>query len=305
MRNTSPDNNRDFETTNVVMAFQVGDHVSSLAFNEVPEDLNPNMGTMGLTPADAVRTRRLRFERGNSQWQINDSTWEDVVNSDYTFSIANPGFNDVEIWELENRSGGWFHPVHIHLVDFKILDRNGQPPEPWEEGPKDVAYVGENETVRVIMRFEHQQGRYMIHCHNLIHEDHDMMTQFQVGPVGRGDDPNDPIDADPCKDLRDITELVPRPREDNSGPGSTSSGSGSSGSGSSGSGGGISVPNVPTAAPQRPRVLGSIKKSVPKKKKRKVKVKAKKRKVKAKKKVTAKRRTPERGTSRRPSSGRR
>jgi spore coat protein A, manganese oxidase len=298
MRNASPDNNIDFDTTNVVMAFQVGDHVSSPAFNEIPEDLNPNMNVMGLTEADAVRTRRLRFERGNGEWQVNDSTWEDVVNSDYSFTIANPGFNDVEIWDLENRSGGWFHPVHIHLVDFRILSRNGQPPEPFEEGPKDVAYVGENETVRVIMRFENQQGRYMIHCHNLVHEDHDMMTQFQVGPVGRGDDPNDPIDGDPCKDLRDITDLVPRPPEDNSGPGSNSSGSGSAGSGSAGTG--ISVPNVPAAAPQRPRVLGSIKKSVPKKKKRKLKVKAKKRKVKAKKKVKAKRRTP-RGRS----SGRR
>ena len=27
-----------------------------------------------------------------------------------------------------NKSGGWHHPVHIHLIDFKILDRNGKPP---------------------------------------------------------------------------------------------------------------------------------------------------------------------------------
>jgi heme/copper-type cytochrome/quinol oxidase subunit 2 len=32
------------------------------------------------------------------------------------------------------------------------------------------------------MRFNaHDHGRYMIHCHNLTHEDHDMMTQFRVG----------------------------------------------------------------------------------------------------------------------------
>ena len=23
-------------------------------------------------------------------------------------------------------------------------------------------------------------GRYMVHCHNLVHEDHDMMGQFEV-----------------------------------------------------------------------------------------------------------------------------
>ncbi|MGB3633111.1 MAG: multicopper oxidase domain-containing protein, partial [Rubrobacteraceae bacterium] len=99
-------------------------------------------------------------------------------------------------WELENRSGGWFHPVHIHLIDFKILDRNGQPPEPYELGPKDVAYVGENEKVRVLMKFGPHKGRYMVHCHNLVHEDHDMMHQFEVGTGG-----DDPITSDPAKPI--------------------------------------------------------------------------------------------------------
>ena len=50
---------------------------------------------------------------------------------------------------------------------------------PHELGPKDVVYVGENETVRVVARFE-GRGKYMIPCHNLVHEDHSMMTQFEV-----------------------------------------------------------------------------------------------------------------------------
>ena len=31
------------------------------------------------------------------------------------------------------------------------------------------------------MKFAPHRGRYMIHCHNLVHEDHDMMGQFGVG----------------------------------------------------------------------------------------------------------------------------
>ena len=27
-------------------------------------------------------------------------------------------------------------------------------------------------------------GRFMMHCHNLVHEDHSMMTQFEVGQDG-------------------------------------------------------------------------------------------------------------------------
>jgi len=36
----------------------------------------------------------------------------------------------------------------------------------------------------------------MIHCHNLVHEDHDMMVQYEAGTGG-----DDPIEADPARDL--------------------------------------------------------------------------------------------------------
>ena len=73
---------------------------------------------------------------------------------------------------------------------------------PHELGPKDVVYVGENETVRVLIRFE-GRGKYMIHCHNLVHEDHDMMGQFEiVDPATPGDDPfSDPCRSGPETDL--------------------------------------------------------------------------------------------------------
>jgi FtsP/CotA-like multicopper oxidase with cupredoxin domain len=219
LQNLQPKNNIDYETTNVIMAFKVGSYVSDPTNNEMPQDLNPNMNVMGLTEAQSKITRNFKFERKSGHWTINGTTWEDVVNSDYNLVCANPGYGDVEIWELQNPGGGWFHPVHIHLVDFKVLDRNGQPPEPWEKGPKDVVYVGESETVRVIMKFENQRGKYMMHCHNLVHEDHDMMTQFQVGDTPRTSDPHDPIEADRCRDLKDMGELFKPPRPNNSGRG--------------------------------------------------------------------------------------
>jgi spore coat protein A, manganese oxidase len=148
-------------------------------------------------------------------------TWEDIIASNYKETVANPASGDVQIWEITNKSGGWFHPVHIHLVDFRMLTRNGKPVFNYEQGPKDVAFVGENETIRAIMKFGKAgdpttDGRYMIHCHNLPHEDHDMMTQFRVGnDVDRDpdatkgpDDPanancNDPINADPAGTTKD------------------------------------------------------------------------------------------------------
>jgi len=284
LKNRSPDNNIDYDTTGVVCQFVVGAHVTDPRSNEIPQDLNPNMNVMGLKESDAKTTRLMRFERKDGHWTVNGQTWEDVVNSDYELTVANPGLGDVEIWELENPSGGWFHPVHIHLVDFKVLDRNGRPPEDWEKGPKDVVYVGENEKVRVIMRFENQVGRYMMHCHNLVHEDHDMMVQFEVGGGG-----HDPIKADPCKDQGKMGPLFVVPEEDDHGGRGSTPGGGSDT---------IVVPAAPAPAP-KVNVLGTKVKKTKAKPKRKVKVKRKlkakpKHKTQVKRKPAAKKKSPRR-----------
>ena len=179
LRNTSPKNNIKYENTNKVMAFDVVNDDFDPTDNDVPDVLDPENETMNLKADEAVITRPQNLERHHGQWTINGHTWDEVVASNFTFSIAKPVDHTSEIWELRNDSGGWFHPVHIHLIDFRILDRNGRPPFAYELGPKDTAYVGEGETVRVLMRFD-GRGRYMTHCHNLVHEDHDMMSQFEV-----------------------------------------------------------------------------------------------------------------------------
>ena len=274
LQNLGPENNADFENTGVVMAFDVAADAAHTLNNAIPPVINPDNEVMRLAPSQAVTTRHMRFKREGGQWTIDGQTWEDVVNSGFTRVVANPKLGDVEIWELENSSNGWFHPVHIHLVDFQILDRNGGPPLPYERGPKDVVYVGEGETVRVLMRFGPQVGRYMMHCHNLVHEDHDMMVQFEVGDGG-----DDPIHADPCKGQDKMGPLFEIPREDNSGHGSHPGGSST-----------ISVPAAAAPAP-RVQVLGSkVKKTKPKKRKVKVtrKPKAKVTHKKSKAKVTHK-----------------
>jgi hypothetical protein len=131
------------------------------------------------------------------------------------------------------------------------------------------------------MRFEHQKGKYMMHCHNLVHEDHDMMVQFQVGEGG-----DDPIEADRCKDQGGMGPMF----EEHHGGGGSGSGGSSGGSGST-----ISVPgNVPAAPQPKVKVLGTkVKKKVKRKvKKRKVKVTHKKPVTKHKPKVTSKKRKP-------------
>ena len=210
LKNLSLPNNIDEDTTGYAMRFRVRGDATSLENNALPGELAPapvaecmTFSEQGLLKA-GVKKREFKFIRTNSHWTINGKTWEDVIDSDYTFCMAEPEQDSIEIWDLTNTSGGWFHPVHIHLVDFQILSRNGSAAKvlPHEKGPKDVAYVGENETVRVAMRFNGPsagegwptpRGRYMMHCHNLVHEDHDMMMQFSVG------DPDHEAAYDPIK----------------------------------------------------------------------------------------------------------
>ena len=89
---------------------------------------------------------------------------------------------DIEIWEVDNR-GGQAHPFHVHLVQFQILDRNGQPPTDAELGWKDTVLVPAGDIVRIIMPFERYadpEVPYMYHCHIMEHEDNGMMGQFLV-----------------------------------------------------------------------------------------------------------------------------
>ena len=141
-----------------------------------------------ISESAATVTRHFRFERTGGMWAVNGLFFDKtLVRVD-----ANPRAGDVEIWELENASGGWTHPIHIHLINFQILDRNGAPPAPGEAGWKEVVLLHHNETVRVIMQWYDVpdgpartdgldfKNKYVFHCHNLEHEDHMMMGEIEV-----------------------------------------------------------------------------------------------------------------------------
>ena len=198
LRNAAPRNTVSYTHTDKVMAFDVTDMPFSTRNNAIPASLFPNHPAMTVPESAAVRERRFDLVRENGQWTINEKTWDDVVASGFTSVLADPRIDDVEIWELRNLSGGWHHPVHIHFIDFRVLSRNGRPAMPHERGPKDVVYLGENEVVKVLIKFEQGRGKYMMHCHNLSHEDHDMMGQFEI--VDDVIAAHDPF-ADPAKPL--------------------------------------------------------------------------------------------------------
>jgi spore coat protein A len=128
-----------------------------------------------LAPGRAVRTRQWRFRRAESgthpAWLINGRAF-DPGRLD-----ANPRLGEIEVWRFTT---DLHHPVHLHLEQFQVLSRRGGPPGQYDAGWKDTVDIRPSETVEVAVRFTDYAGRYVLHCHNLEHEDMAMMAAFET-----------------------------------------------------------------------------------------------------------------------------
>ncbi len=164
-------------TTADVMQF----HVTRKENDEsaIPERLSDMAEFDGLDESGARLTRRFDFTRveheGKVVWGINEKVF-DPGRMD-----ARPELGSTEIWEFVTDV---HHPVHLHLVHFKVLSRQalgrGGNPLPTDAGWKDTIDLRPREVARVLARFDGYRGRYVFHCHNLEHEDMMMMANFEV-----------------------------------------------------------------------------------------------------------------------------
>jgi len=84
---------------------------------------------------------------------------------------------EVEVWRFVTDV---HHPVHVHLDPFRVLRRGAGGPGPWDAGWKDTVDVRPAEVVDVAVRFTDHRGRYVMHCHNLEHEDMAMMAALDT-----------------------------------------------------------------------------------------------------------------------------
>ncbi|MQY29108.1 multicopper oxidase family protein [Nocardia aurantia] len=155
-------------TTDRVMRFAVTDRVADTT-------VIPDVLTESATPApgSAAVTRTFRFARRDAGsphgWMINGRAYSPSE------PIARPRLGDTEIWRLVTDLD---HPIHLHLNQFRVLSRNGGPPRPADAGWKDTLYLEAAQIAEIAVRFTDFPGRYVLHCHNLEHEDMSMMATF-------------------------------------------------------------------------------------------------------------------------------
>jgi FtsP/CotA-like multicopper oxidase with cupredoxin domain len=141
---------------------------------------DPDMGAL-LARAAKAKKRNFVFSRGNGAWQVNGQFFDETVIS------ANPSQESEEVWTITNGGGGWMHPVHIHYEEHRVLSRNGVAITPNTQingcinyARKDVIPLADGESVTMFMRFRDMKGKYVMHCHNVVHEDHAMMVRWDI-----------------------------------------------------------------------------------------------------------------------------
>jgi FtsP/CotA-like multicopper oxidase with cupredoxin domain len=208
--------------TDRLMAFD-----AVLPTSAVPDAFDPNaIGAYGGNTQSVTRVRRVALFEGNDEYgrlqPLLGTAEPETDASGQTVSGAiawhsptteNPGLDTTEIWEIYNATGD-AHPVHLHLVNFQVLDRAGFTADVVEQpvlqhngtygtgfrleniqvgavsgpalgyvenAPKDMVTALPEQVTRIKATFD-KAGRYVWHCHILSHEDHEMMRVLHVGP---------------------------------------------------------------------------------------------------------------------------
>jgi spore coat protein A len=141
---------------------------------------------------DFILSERMDDQGRSLGVRINGKGYDDPVTETVTLGT-------METWRFINTTDD-AHPMHLHLVQFQILRRQGfnipallsgklelmgkpRLPQANEVGWKDTAVVNPGDVLTILVRFEGYTGRYVFHCHMLEHEDNDMMRPFEVVPA--------------------------------------------------------------------------------------------------------------------------
>ncbi len=162
---------------------------------KAPATLRKRLSTIvRYRPEDAVNYRRPRvfnITMGMMEWGINGHSFEmEGVAEDEIVRL-----NTSEIWEFTNDAsmgmmGMMAHPIHIHGLQFQILERSVKPALAEarnsvsagyvDEGWKDEVFLMPGERAKVLVAFKDYPGLFPYHCHMLEHGDTGLMRNYLV-----------------------------------------------------------------------------------------------------------------------------
>lgn len=151
----------------------------------MPNKLPIAMAEGPIRDEEITGTRQVTFRIGNTGEVATDSSaitrTFTIDNSPFSHDVVNMTVKagDVEEWTIVNESGG-YHPFHIHVNEFEVLEVNGvrQDPVLW----RDVLLLAPMTTYKIRQRYTDFDGKTVLHCHFLPHEDWGMMNIIDILP---------------------------------------------------------------------------------------------------------------------------
>ena len=133
--------------------------------------------------SEVRRERTFVFDYDNGLWTVNGKLMDpNIIDASIEQGTA-------EIWTIRNSGHNWGHPIHTHFEEFQIIEKNGQPIPHGDvlKSRKDVIRLGPGDEVKFFSRWRDFFGKYVMHCHNVVHEDHAMMIRWDIVEPGKGD----------------------------------------------------------------------------------------------------------------------
>jgi FtsP/CotA-like multicopper oxidase with cupredoxin domain/thiol-disulfide isomerase/thioredoxin len=88
--------------------------------------------------------------------------------------------NNAQKWSVLSKKNGGDHIFHIHVNPFLLTERNGEALS--EPAWLDTVFIPDGESVSFLTRYEDFTGKFVLHCHNLGHEDRGMMELVEIVP---------------------------------------------------------------------------------------------------------------------------
>jgi suppressor of ftsI len=125
-----------------------------------------------LSTAAIDQSRQITFQFSPPIGPPNAIFWIDHQVFDGNRDDQTVRLNTTEEWVIRNSSSTW-HPFHIHINEYQVVAVNGRPvPVRSYEDTTGVPPFGE---ITMRTRFLDFPGRWVYHCHILLHEDNGMM----------------------------------------------------------------------------------------------------------------------------------
>ncbi|HLL50949.1 MAG TPA: multicopper oxidase domain-containing protein, partial [Thermomicrobiales bacterium] len=126
----------------------------------------------GLSTAEIDERRQISFQFGPPINPPETIFWIDHQTFDGERDDQTVQLNTTEEWVIRNATANP-HPFHIHVNEYQVVAVNGKPvPVRYNEDTTPVPAFGE---ITIRTRFLDFPGRWVYHCHILLHEDKGMM----------------------------------------------------------------------------------------------------------------------------------